>query len=264
VLFAFHLATLSLRLQASCLRTKMSVASGVLASASILAGAGLSCIEDQRSIRSSDLLLFYLTASAVLYVPVLRTLWLIPCSDASKAIWTVVYLLTVCALLFEANMKPRVPSPLDHIKSQEQVAGLWSRGFSTWVLPLFLVGYSEILQLAQLPRVDEALRGAQTRRCLESHWHATKAGRFRLMRATALSNKGVLLSAIAPRLALAAFTFAQPFLIEASVTQLSNMVPDQADQHYRQALVGAYVLTYFGIAVTIFPPACPIWQPAHG
>ena len=60
--------------------------------------------------------------------------------------------------------------------------------------------------------------------------------------------KWPLLSAILPRLALTAFTYCQPFLINSAVS-LSLEPVDGPTTNNGYGLIGAYILVYVGIAV---------------
>jgi hypothetical protein len=117
------------------------------------------------------------------------------------------------------------------------------------VLPFFQVGYSKVLQSTDMPEVDDDLRGENSGRKLQSAWEVTKNNR-RLLRATFRAYIWPCLSGILPRLCLTAFTFCQPFLITATVDFMGNPTTAESKK-YGQALVGAYVLVFLGIAVCV-------------
>ncbi|KAM4064465.1 ABC transporter [Hirsutella rhossiliensis] len=130
----------------------------------------------------------------------------------------------------------------------EQVTSFWNRSFFVWLLPFFNVGYSKDLDLQDIPKVSRDLEEESTRTRLTKAWRNTR-GKHRLLRATFFANSWFFGAAVPPRLALSAFTFCQPFLIESSVSYL-NATPDQDYSRFRKALVGAFLLTYLGIAVS--------------
>jgi len=72
------------------------------------------------------------------------------------------------------------------------------------------------------------------------------AKRPSLIRATARQCTWSFLSAVLPRLALTAFTFAQPFLISTTVEYIGEVQPNET---YGKALVGAWTLVFLGLAV---------------
>lgn len=102
-----------------------------------------------------------------------------------------------------------------------------------------------------MPEVDDDLLGQNAGAKLLSAWEEVKStqGNRRLLRATFRAYLWPYLSGIIPRLALSAFTFCQPFLITATVDFLGSPATAESDK-YGQALVGAYVLVYLGLAVS--------------
>lgn len=255
ILFVLHICFLAICLTTSPLKTDFSISSGVLAAVAILAGAVQSFIEDQRSVKPSDLLVLYFSATSLLYIPRLRTLWLIPSVDAAKGLWTTIFALTVIALFVESSRKTKLLRPVYQNVTKEQAAGFWMQSFYTWVLPLFRVGYGKVLEHCDMPQVDDDLRAETAGRRLEESWHTTR-GRHRMMRATFRAYLWPILSAIIPRLALSVFTFCQPFLIETTVLFMGSDREDMPKSH-GDALVGAFVLTYLGIAVCQTPQDHP-------
>jgi hypothetical protein len=61
-----------------------------------------------------------------------------------------------------------------------------------------------------------------------------------------------LLLPVIPRLCLTAFTFAQPFLITATLNYVDNPNPNL---DYGKGLIGAWALAYVGLAVRKYPLA---------
>lgn len=249
MLFAMQVLFLVLRLRAADLDTRLNVASGVLAIVAVAAAGVLSFLEDQRSLHPSDILVLYFSASTLLALPRLRSLWLVDvdAGNAARALWTVVFAITMLVVFVESVLKTSILQPPYQCIATEQTTSFWSRSFFVWVLPFFRTGYSKDLDLDDVPKVSEDLEERATWTKLETSWQSTH-GRHRLLRATFVANMWPFLSAVTPRLALSAFTFCQPFLIESSVSYLST--PEDRDHsRYGQALVGAFVLVYLGIAV---------------
>lgn len=73
---------------------------------------------------------------------------------------------------------------------------------------------------------------------------------YTLLQATFHAFSSSLLAGILPRLVLLALTFAQPFLVTATISYVENQ-----DGHRRpaigKALIGAFALVYTGIAVSL-------------
>ena len=248
MLFVLHLLFLAFEMQTSRLYTKLSLPSGLLNTVAILTAAIHSFIEDQRSLRPSDLLVMYLSASTVLFIPRLRSLWLIPSVHIPRALWTAVFIVTVAVVLVESMHKTRFLRPIYKNITSEQTMGFWGKSSFIWVLPLFQAGYSKILRLEDIPEVDIDLQESSTWADLNRSWHRLR-GHHRLLKATFFANSQVFHSAIVPRLALSAFTFCQPFLVSSSVLYISSRL-ETDNNMYGPALVGAFLLTYFGIAVS--------------
>ncbi|ODA81829.1 hypothetical protein RJ55_00334 [Drechmeria coniospora] len=234
LLLVLHLIHLVLVLQHPALHTSLAVPSAVLAAIAVFAAAILSFLEDQ--------------PSALLCLPRLRSLWLLPIATAPKAVWTVVFALTLAVIVLESLRKTRSLRPQFRGLAMEQAAGFWVRGFFTWLLPFFRVGYKKCLELDDIPKPGADLEEAAASAKLDAAW-SNVTGRHRLLRATVLANLWPILSAVPPRIALACFTFCQPFLIERAVSNLDAR-QDGHRSEYAWALVGAFVLVYIGIAVS--------------
>lgn len=237
------------------LHTKISVASGVLSVITIAAAGLHSFLEDQRARKPSDLLILYLSASILLSIPRLRSLWLIPSPDSPKAIWAVIFVITVVALAVESMSKSRLlRSVYQRTMTKEQALGFWGRSFFIWVLPLFRTGYSKLLSPEDMPDVDDELAEDAVWTKLEASWQQQRGvdGRkHRLIYATFAANAAHVLSGILPRLALLAFTLCQPFLIQSSVAYVASPVDNEDGRGtYGVALIGAFALVYLGTAVS--------------
>lgn len=248
ILFVFHILFVVFRSQTPCLTTRLSVSAGILSAVAVLAAGIQSFLEDQRSLKPSDILVLYFSASIILYLPLLRSLWLIPYGILSRAIWTATLICTVAVVFVESAQKTKFLRPQYKNVTAEQMTGFWGRSFFIWILPFFQSGYSRILQLDDIAHVDDDLQEKCTSMRLDTSWEQIR-GRYRLLRATFRANMWPCISAILPRLALSAFNLCQPFLIKAAVLHMSTQT-EKSNENYGQALVGAFVLVYVGIAVS--------------
>ncbi|KAH8668572.1 ABC transporter [Xylariales sp. PMI_506] len=248
VLFVLHLLFIVSRLRNPQLYTRLSVASGSLSSAAVLAAGVQSLLEDQRSLQPSDMLVIYFSASTLLSIPRLRSLWLIPSDHTTRALWTAIFVCIVLVVIVESLRKTKFTSERYRGVSKEQTVSFWSRGFYIWVLPFFQVGYSKTIQLADIPEIDNYLKEESAWKELEVCWQETE-GRYRLLRAAFAANIWPFALAIIPRLAQSVFTLCQPLLIEVSVSYI-GAGPEKANKSYSQGLVGAFVLVYLGNAVS--------------
>ncbi|KAK6814078.1 hypothetical protein RU639_010488 [Aspergillus parasiticus] len=248
VLFVLQILFVALRLRTPAIRTNASLAAGILNIVATFAAACASFLEDQRSIRPSDLLVIYLTMAAMCAIAPLRSLWSISPTNACTGLWTALFAITVACLCMESVHKTGLLRLQSYSPTKEQVCGFWSRSLFIWILSLFRIGYSHILRMEDIPEVDHDLRGEVTGEKLRKAWEKSR-GKHRLVRATFAAYQFSCLSAILPRLALSAFTFAQPFLITATVNYI-NIPSSSESQKYGQAIVGAYVLVYAGYAIS--------------
>lgn len=231
------------------LHTKLAIISNVFEIIATAAAMLLSFMEDQYSIEPSDLLVAYFSALTILDIPRLRSLWLLPSADACISLLTTIYILSIFALLLESKRKLKILRARYRHVTMEQAIGFWGRSFFFWVTPFFRVGYSNILTIADLPKVDEDLQGNAARRKLEKAWARSKQDR-RLLKAVFRAYLWPTLSAIIPRLALSAFKFCQPFLIASTIEYFEEGSTAEIKE-YGEALVGAYLLVYLGMAVCV-------------
>ncbi|KAH7305472.1 P-loop containing nucleoside triphosphate hydrolase protein [Stachybotrys elegans] len=248
-LTVLHLAFTVVRLQSKDLYTPISSASGALSVIASFSSLCQSFFHDQRSVKPSDVLILYFSASFILGLPRLRTLWSLDAEDASKALWTLILIFTILAIVVESIHKTRALRPAYKLVTVEQTIGFWSRGFFVWLLPMFRAGYSTVLRLKDVPEVDIDLQEQTTRTDLRNSFGRSRAEKFRLLRTTLACNKAGLLLVVIPRIILSVFRFAIPFLIERAVAQL-NSPNDETNRYFGQSLVGAFVLVYVGIAVS--------------
>ncbi|KAJ5641399.1 hypothetical protein N7490_005399 [Penicillium lividum] len=247
-LFTLHVVYAVLRIRAPVLRTQLSLASDILNIVSTAGAVVLSFLEDQRSARPSDLLVIYFSSLVLLWIPRLRSLWLISGSGPCRGLWVAIYTVTVLIAFLESTRKVKTLRPSYQHVNVEQVSGFWARSVFLWVVPFIRTGYSTILSVENMPSVDESLQGDTARDKLEETWVQVK-GKHRLMKAVFRAYLGSTISGIFPRLILGGFTFCQPFLITSTVDYFTGDAEDKPKE-YGQALVGAFLLVYLGIAIS--------------
>ncbi|KAK3949643.1 P-loop containing nucleoside triphosphate hydrolase protein [Pseudoneurospora amorphoporcata] len=175
-LFTLHLLN-TIYTTKSSIQTVLSLPVTILTTIALLSSALLSLLEDQRTIHPSDLLVIYFSASTILFIPRLRTLFVLPQQGHSsqstpsstvvpyhlvalQILWTLICSLTTLVAITESLGKFTLLQPrYKHVVvTKEQTAGFWSRGFFVWLLPFFQVGYKKILGMGDIPGVDGELR----------------------------------------------------------------------------------------------------------
>ncbi|KAJ5307053.1 hypothetical protein N7508_006068 [Penicillium antarcticum] len=247
----FHLIYLAFRIQDSQLYTSLSLASSILDVVVIMISLLLSWVEDQRSIRPSDLMIIYFAVTTILSLARARTLWLLSAATPKLAVlWTLICVGRAAVLSIESVHKTQRVRMAYRQPSKEVTASFWVRSFFIWVIPLFRTGFSTILTVHDMPNVDSSLTGAEAEKKLLTAWSRVRPGsKHRLLRAACHAYFLPLIGAIIPRLCLAAFKFCQPFLISATLNFVSSPSTPE-NKIYGPALVGAYVLTYLGMAIS--------------
>ncbi|GKZ81373.1 hypothetical protein AnigIFM56816_005888 [Aspergillus niger] len=249
VLCVLHILYTALRVEDPELRTSVGLASGIM---NIIATAGaimLSFLEDQRSVKPSDLLVIYYSVEILLVLPQLRSLWQVPTASAAcRALWTTIFVFNIAVLIAESMHKSRFLRPLYREKTGEGIMGFWGQSFFVWVLPVLQTGYSKVLGIDDIPEMDADQQAQVTKEKLETAW-SVRSGKRRLLRSTFSAYRNTFLSGIVPRLCLSAFNFCQPFLITTTVDYMQNEM--SSDKKRRgQAIVGAYILVYLGWAIS--------------
>jgi hypothetical protein len=141
--------------------------------ASLLAALGLSLLlllEQQRSLKSSDLATIYLVASILCDVVTLT----MP-SGVSTHIGLSRPILFRCfthlaLLILECRSKRPVFNALKNPQSLEELSGVLSRVFFTWINPILLQGYRNILVDQDLPPLSRDMKPEFTRKAILRTW----------------------------------------------------------------------------------------------
>ncbi|KAI0205035.1 putative ATP-binding cassette transporter [Astrocystis sublimbata] len=247
VLAALELRILILICIGSDAHTSISVATAALCFAASVALLVSSHIEHVRSARPSDILGVYLLLTPVLRSAVVRTYWNIDNFHAIAALSLTSLLIQLGLLALESCSKRRWLVDGSRESLPEESASFLSRSLIAWVNALFLKGYRQELTSADLRIVDSSLRASAVEPTFDRILSANKFGNHGLIRLTFESLGLYALAPVLPRLALSAFTFAQPFLASALIDFLDASQSQSENNGY--GLIGASFLVYTGIAV---------------
>ncbi|KAJ5949963.1 ATP-binding cassette transporter [Penicillium verhagenii] len=249
-LIIVHVLYTAFRVENPALHTSLGMPSGMINIAATVAAVCLSFLEDQRSVRPSDILVLYYSASTLLSLPQIRSLWQIPDSTmACRIPCIMILILNFGMLVAESIHKLNFLNPNHQRKSaREATYGFWGQSLFLWTLALFQTGYSKALTIEDIPEVDVDQQAQRTEEVLQIAWTATK-GRHRLMKSVFSAYRWTLVFGVVPRLCLAVFTFCQPFLINTTVNYMNEDATVDTKQR-GQGIIGAYVLVYLGIAVS--------------
>lgn len=231
----------------------------------------LSYAEDKRSTRPSTLLNVYLLFSVLFDVTQDRTLWLTGRTDIA-AVMSASIGIRIVMLCLEARSKSSyLKSPYKDLPP-EATSGILNLSFVWWLNGLFATGFQKLLTMDDLSELDPALssealgkkmqaiwdkRGdSETmpdfhillRRTLTARFTGIPEGRLTLPTTVIYAFRWNLLAVVIPRLFMIGFTFAQPFLISASINYVERSGADSSRDHGYGLLAAAF-LVYFGIAV---------------
>jgi ATP-binding cassette subfamily C (CFTR/MRP) protein 1 len=249
VLFVLQVLFAAFQVRKSALHTQASLLAVILNIIATFAASYASFIEDQRSVRPSDLLVLYFSASSICRLPQLRSLWQIPSVEVCRYLSLASFLLTMAIAALESVPKINILISHHYSSTDEGKVGFWSRSFFIWVLPFLQKGYKEALELENVPEIDTSLQGKCSGGKLRQSWDfASQNGHYRLVKAVFCAYGWAYVSAIPSRLAYSCFTFAQPFQITATLKYIGDSSASES-MFYGTGLVGAYILVYLGLAV---------------
>ncbi|KAK3332944.1 P-loop containing nucleoside triphosphate hydrolase protein [Cercophora scortea] len=246
--FAAQTALLVLRSQHAIAQTNASLAADILSIVGIIGAAGLSYLDHQRSLRPSTLLSLYLPALVLVTIPRARTFWLMGGrASGEAAAMTATLVLTTFALFLESMEKrSSVVAKEKKSRAPEEYSGLWPRTAFAWLAGTFRAGYAKVLVQDDLPILDSRLRSSALRQSLVDTWaEYDHRAPHSLLKASFHANILSVLSAIPPRLCRSAFYFAQPLLINTTVSYVGSGTVDISSG---RALIGAWALVFLGIA----------------
>ncbi|KAH8203470.1 hypothetical protein TruAng_002341 [Truncatella angustata] len=252
-LICFHSALVALWALPGTVGTQVSLAGSVLDLIGSLAIAVLLYTEHRRSISPSTLLVSYLALSILLDLAQTRTLFLrSPDSGPIRALFTA-SLATKLALLCLEELQKR-PLVTDKTKNLalEVISGPINRSVFWWLNQLFLKGFKGLLQVGDLGSIDQKFESAKLLSKLDGVWQASdRSGKHVLIIATLSAFKVAFLAPVIPRLCLAGFGFAQPFLINRVVSFVGDSDSDQRNAGgIAVGLIGATCLVYLGLAIS--------------
>lgn len=207
-------------------------------------------MEHELSLRPSTLLNICLGFTVLLDIARARTLWFVLDSRTVAVVFLVAYLLKLLLLVLEVTEKRSLFKPSFVNVSPEATSGVLNRGLFIWINPLLLRGFRTLLSIKTLPLIDEALTASSNQPKLVQRWErANKDWKHALLWTFACHYKWTIFAGFAPKTAWIGFSFAQPFLVERVLNFMTE--PDGPNtMNIAYGLIGAYALTYCGIAIS--------------
>ncbi|KAI0843264.1 P-loop containing nucleoside triphosphate hydrolase protein [Hypoxylon sp. FL0890] len=242
----------------SVLRSRNSkalfVSSSALSVSSAVCMVVVSHLEHSRSPRPSNLLNAYLLVTILFDVAQTRTLWLASTNHDEltfSRLFTTAVSIKALLLIIESQHKSKWVRWDAKQHSPEETSGLFDLGAFLWLNRLFLMGYKKVLTLDDLYPLDQNMASERLQVNLAKHIEAIhRPGQHNGLAIALTKALAVpLLLPAGPRIAMTAFQFCQPFLINTLLNYLQQS-PKDASQNVGYGLIGATTLIYTGIAAS--------------
>ncbi|KAJ5562000.1 hypothetical protein N7535_003537 [Penicillium sp. DV-2018c] len=234
--------------------TRASVPANVILSVGVLALGLLSYAEHMRSVRPSFILNAYLFCSLLFDIARSRTLWLRSAdtfNDTIAIVTTVAVGVKLALFLLEAVEKRHILKPEYADYPPEATAGFYNRAVFWWLNPLFKIGFTGVLRVDDLSSLDKELSSERLLAQFEEKWSkVTKKSPNTLQWESVKAVKWPLLAGVPARACVVAFNFCQPLLLERSLSFFNSPV-NKATQNIGYGLIGAYIMVYAGLAVSM-------------
>ena len=230
-------------------KTRASIAATALTLYLSIILIGLSHFEHLRSFRPSALLSLYFGISLVFDIVRTRTLWSIHGNVLFATLFSVSLGFKLALFILESLEKEAGYSQAYDRLAAETAGNVFTRSLFWWLNPLLWKGFRHVLEVDQLPAIDNELTSPELQRQIWAEWNSHPTKTPGLLTKLLFSHyKWAILKGAAPRLALSGFTFAQPFLITRIVTFATE--PDmRSDNQFGNGLLAATALIYVGLAI---------------
>ncbi|KAE8154372.1 P-loop containing nucleoside triphosphate hydrolase protein [Aspergillus avenaceus] len=214
----------------------------------------LSCLEHVRSARPSILLNGYLFLTLLLDIAQSRTLWLAAVSwqdGVFSRLFTAAVAVKVALVLSESWPKGTWLKKNAESRNPEQTAGIFSLAMFCWLNGIFWNGFRTVLALQDLFELDPPMATDRLRSRLIERLEDTRSDEkeYSIVKALMRTLAIPLLLPVVPRIALIAFRFCQPFLINTLLGYLQEP-EDASSKNAGYGLIGATILIYSGIALS--------------
>ncbi|KAF4635233.1 hypothetical protein G7Y89_g2874 [Cudoniella acicularis] len=230
------------------------VTSTALTFVSTLFMFGVSYLEHSRRRRPSILLIVFLSFTLLLDVAQAGTLWL-----ASTRIDEIIFVrlftfaitIKLVLILLESQRKSKWALWDTTRHSPKETSSLFDLGALVWLYRLFFIGYRKTLTLDDLLPLGRNMASEALQAKLADNFQLDHrlGQKHRLAKALAKSLAFPLLLPIGPRIAMAAFQFCQPFLINSLLDYLQQLKGGNSSNS-ANGLIGATILVYAGIATS--------------
>ncbi|KAJ5696868.1 hypothetical protein N7536_007280 [Penicillium majusculum] len=183
----------------------------------------LSHYDHARSLKPSSLISLYLLGGIIFEIVQVRTLWLFhPISYSLAATVTAALVVRSLLLVLGTSENRETISPQHGRISPENFTGIFSQSTYWWLNGLFISNFRDELSLDDLYPLDDELLTKSLISRGDQQWKEKPTGRLALFRSIIYDVKWTVAAAVAPRLCLIGFKFAQPFLINDLINYVSD------------------------------------------
>ncbi|CZR52737.1 related to multidrug resistance protein [Phialocephala subalpina] len=219
---------------------------------SIFADLGLGLLlflSQRRSLRPSDLATLYLISSILCDVILLTIPSGLP--PYSSHLIALRCMFHFALLILECRNRLLVDGATNKSQSPEETSGVLSRVFFSWINPILIQGYKNILIDQDLPPLSQELRPKATRRGILQAWdqRAKPESRRTLPLTLFKCIRKPFIAAIIPRLFLIVFRYSQPVLIKESIRfVLTSSAGSGSNRGYW--LIVSAIAVYVGLAIS--------------
>ncbi|EGX92389.1 ABC multidrug transporter, putative [Cordyceps militaris CM01] len=220
-----EIASLSFRSASHVIVTETTLPAASLDLIAALVAASLLYVEHRRAIRSSALLGLYFFVRVVFEAVKCRSFFsrpgLAPVGALAAASCGVHLVLLT---LQEVSKRELLIDPaLQESLGEEGTAGFWKRMLFTYLNPMFIAGFRNVLCLQDLDNIGPEFSSALLHSKLKQHLHGVRwKSKNTLLRICFEAWMWLLLLALVPRVFLTGFSFSQPFILRRAIESLDD------------------------------------------
>jgi ATP-binding cassette subfamily C (CFTR/MRP) protein 1 len=248
--------------------TEYSIAGASLTFVSSIGVAFLLFVEHKRLIRPSSFISLYLLCRIIADSVQLRTIALRSYDNAITGVLSAEISIQCFSLILESWPETRSFDD-SKVYSPEDTAGVFNRNVLWWLTSLFWMGNKMVLKQSDLFNLDGSIQSSTLIKQIRPVWQKSMyyrppglvnillilidVNKKRALLATYLSTLFIpWLQTVPPRAATIAFKYSQTFLLNDAVSYLAKPSAKR-NKNDAYGLIGAAVLIYFGMAVSISP-----------
>ncbi|KAM0556988.1 hypothetical protein ACHAPJ_005667 [Fusarium lateritium] len=234
---------------------QLSLAGSSLVFVASLLAIPLSYKEHSCTRRPSTLLNVYIFLTLLFDIVQARTAWLVINTDhqtIQARLFTASVVVKAFIVFLETLSKTKWIHWNADEHSPEESSSVFSIGVFAWLNKLFIRGYKGVLTIDDLYPLDENMASSRLHRRFTKRLRVHKYNeepKSGLLKDLCRTLVGPFVLPIAPRIALIAFKFCQPFFIDSTLAYLQ--IPETSTtKNMGYGLIGAAFLIYAGIGVS--------------